>query len=177
MNENKLVKKAIKGDGKAFEKLLELHSDQLYRTAFLYVGNRDDALDVVQETAYKSFQAVGQLKNTEYFLTWVTRILIHCSYDLLRKKNREIPMNRMKEKAEEFFHQEESLDLGAAINLLNEQYRTVILLFYYRDLSIHDIAEIMSIPENTVKTYLHRAKRNLRKSLEGAGYLGQENLS
>lgn len=62
MKEIKLVKKAIKGNKKAFEQLLILHSDQLYRTAYLYVGNREDALDIVQETAYKGLLAVGQLR-------------------------------------------------------------------------------------------------------------------
>ena len=63
MNETKLVKKAIKGNAKAFEELLILHSERLYRTAYLYAGNREDALDIVQETSCKAFLAVGQLKN------------------------------------------------------------------------------------------------------------------
>jgi RNA polymerase sigma-70 factor (ECF subfamily) len=95
MNEMKLVKRAIKGNKNAFEELLVIHSDQLYRTAFLYVGNREDALDIVQETAYKAFLAVGQLKNERFFLTWLTKILIHCAFDVMKKKKKEIPIENI----------------------------------------------------------------------------------
>ncbi|WP_316246013.1 sigma factor [Bacillus sp. E214] len=66
MDELILIRKAIQGDSEAFEQLLIVHSDRLYRTAYLYVGNRDDALDVIQETAYKAFSSIKQLRHKNF---------------------------------------------------------------------------------------------------------------
>ena len=63
----RLVKKAVAGNAKAFEMLFQKHSEQLYRTAYIYVRNKEDALDIVQETAYKAFLSIAQLRNPEYF--------------------------------------------------------------------------------------------------------------
>jgi RNA polymerase sigma-70 factor, ECF subfamily len=178
MNEIKLVKKAIKGNKKAFERLLILHSDQLYRTAYLYVGNREDALDIVQETAYKALLAVGQLRDERFFLTWLTKITIHCAYDVLKKRKKELAVDNLldlspvKEEKRDVV-----LDLVEAIDRLNDHYRHAVILFYYQDLPISEVAKVMNIPENTVKTYLFRGKNELKKLLGGVDYNGEEIFS
>ncbi|WHY87241.1 sigma-70 family RNA polymerase sigma factor [Neobacillus novalis] len=178
MTEIKLIKKAINGNKKAFEKLLVLHSDQLYRTAYLYVGNREDALDVIQETAYKALLAVGQLRDEKFFLTWLTRILIHSAYDLLKKKQKEIPIDKIIELSPSKSEKRvEALDLADAIDQLNEHYRNAVILFYYQDLPISEVAKLMDVPENTVKTYLSRGKSQLKKLLGGEGYYEEEIFS
>ncbi|MBT2680275.1 sigma-70 family RNA polymerase sigma factor [Bacillus sp. ISL-35] len=177
MKEERLVKKAVKGNARAFEELLILHSERLYRTAFLYAGNREDALDIVQETSCKAFLAIGQLKNEQYFLTWLTRILIHCAYDVLKKREKEMPVNELVELPSSGDNRvAENLDLMEAITLLKEQHRTAIILFYYHDLSISEIARSMDIPENTVKTYLQRGRKELKNRLGGEAN-GKENVS
>jgi len=177
MKEAKLVKKAIKGNAKAFEELLVLHSERLYRTAYLYAGNREDALDIVQETSCKAFLAIGQLKNEQYFLTWLTRILIHCAYDVLKKRKKETPVEKLVDMPlSNDDRVAENLDLMEAIALLKEQHRTAIILFYYHDLTINEIARMMDIPENTVKTYLQRGRKELKTRLGGEPD-GKENVS
>jgi RNA polymerase sigma-70 factor, ECF subfamily len=175
MKEIKLIKKAIKGNKKCLEELLVLHSDQLYRTAFLYVRNREDALDVVQEASYKAFLSINQLKNENLFLTWLIRILINCCYDLLKRNKRETPIENMIEQVSVMREKRvESLDLLEAVNQLNENYKTVIILFYFQDLPINKVAKVMNIPENTVKTYLSRGKERLKKLLGGMEYNGEK---
>lgn len=177
MKEAKLVKKAVKGNAKAFEELLIIHSERLYRTAFLYTGNREDALDIVQETSCKAFLAIGQLKNEQYFLTWLTRILIHCAYDVLKKRKKETPVEKLLDLPSSSEHKvAENLDLMEAVTQLKDQHRTAIILFYYHDLPISDIARMMDIPENTVKTYLQRGRKELKTRLGGESY-GKENIS
>jgi RNA polymerase sigma-70 factor, ECF subfamily len=177
MKEAKLVKKAVKGNAKAFEELLVLHSERLYRTAFLYAGNREDALDIVQETSCKAFLAIGQLKSEEYFLTWLTRILIHCAYDVLKKRRKEMPVEKLVDLPSSSEHKvAESLDLMEAITQLKEQHRTAIILFYYHDLPISEIARTMDIPENTAKTYLQRGRKELKTRL-GGEHDEKENVS
>ncbi|RST58605.1 sigma-70 family RNA polymerase sigma factor [Siminovitchia terrae] len=178
MNELKLVKKAIKGNKECLEELLILHGDQLYRTAYLYVRNREDALDVVQETSYKAFLSIGQLKNEKFFLTWLTKILINCSYDVLKKRKKELGLSNMIElTTDEREKREENLDLLEAINRLNEKHKNAIILFYFQDLPISEVAKVMKIPENTVKTFLSRGKDRLKKLLGGIDYNGEKIIS
>ncbi len=164
-----LVKKAIRGNEDAFETLIKQESEKLYKTAFLYVRNKEDALDVLQETVYKAFISIKQVKQPEFFSTWLTKILIRTAFDLLRKRKNvlmdESILNTYPVETKQDI--EGRLDLLNAITTLNHNYQTVIILFYYHDLTIHEIAEIMEKPENTVKTYLRRAKLELREQLEG----------
>ncbi|MEO2078149.1 MAG: sigma-70 family RNA polymerase sigma factor [Bacillus sp. (in: firmicutes)] len=163
---HRLVKKAIKGNKSAFEKLVQQHYERIYRTAYLYVHNEEDALDVVQEATYQAFTSIHSLKNPEYFMTWLTRIVIRCAGHVLKRKSNVVPLS------DEILSNlpgqvnpniEESLQLLQAIQQLRENYRTVIILFYYYDYSIKAISSVMEIPESTVKTYLSRGKAELKK--------------
>lgn len=174
MDELILIEKAIQGDSEAFGNLLSIHSDRLYRTAYLYVGNRDDALDVIQETAYKAFSSIRQLRNKEYFLTWITKILIHCAYDVQRKRKNVVALAEQLTLPRE--RNEEKIDLAEAIGKLPEKHRTSIILFYYYDMSLKEISKILGIPENTTKTYLSRGKKLLRKLLGGSYFDGQKHI-
>lgn len=91
-----LVEKAIKGDAQAFEQLLFKEEQMLYYKALSYVGRKEDALDVIQETTCKTFLAIKDLRNPEYFSTWLFRILIRECYQLLKKRDRMIPYDEMK---------------------------------------------------------------------------------
>ncbi|MBN8192890.1 sigma-70 family RNA polymerase sigma factor [Bacillus sp. NTK074B] len=173
----KLVKKAIKGNEQAFEKLIHSESEKLYRTAFLYVRNKEDALDVVQETVCKAFISISRLKNPEYFSTWLIKILIHTAYGILKKQK------RMVLTGDEYFDNaiasektdvEGRIDLLTAVASLSQHYQTVIILFYFQGQSIKTISKTMETPEGTVKTYLHRAKKELKKLLEGVNQYGQK---
>lgn len=163
------VKKAINGDARAFEELLFLEEKMLYYKALSYVGNKEDALDAIQETSYKSFLSISQLRTPEYFSTWLFRILIRECYKLLKKRDQIIPyeenelLRRLDSKQEEEI---ESFHLGEALSKLNSAYQTSIILFYYHDLPINEISEIMEKPVGTIKTYLRRGKKKLKNELE-----------
>ncbi|WP_143595179.1 sigma-70 family RNA polymerase sigma factor, partial [Terribacillus saccharophilus] len=88
----RLIKKAQKGDDRAFLKLFQQYQDDIYRIAFTYVKNQNDALDVVQETAYRSFKNIDSLRNSEYFKTWLIKITINCSIELVRKNKKVIQL-------------------------------------------------------------------------------------
>ncbi|MDQ0225753.1 sigma-70 family RNA polymerase sigma factor [Metabacillus niabensis] len=163
------VERAIKGDAAAFEELLFLEEKMLYYKAISYVGNKEDALDAIQEATCKAFLSIGKLKNPEYFSTWLFKILIHECYNLLRKRKQIIPYeeNELLKKLDEKQDKEiESFHLSEALSTLNTSYQTSIILFYYHDLSIKDISEVMEKPVGTVKTYLRRAKKKLKSELE-----------
>jgi RNA polymerase sigma-70 factor, ECF subfamily len=82
------VEKAKKGDQKAFMQLIDTEKEKLYRIAYTYVKNESDALDIVQDTIYKAFISINNIKDVSYFSTWITRILINTSLDFIKKKKK-----------------------------------------------------------------------------------------
>ncbi|OLP63107.1 hypothetical protein BACPU_35070 [Bacillus pumilus] len=90
---HRLVKKAIKGNKNAFERLVQHHYERIYRTAYLYVHNEADALNVVQEATYQAYKSIHSLKNPEYFTTWFTRIVIRCAGNVIKKRDNVIPLS------------------------------------------------------------------------------------
>lgn len=167
VEEVKVVKKAIKGNRKAYGQLIHIHQDYLYRMAYLYMKNEDSALDIVQDCILQGFQTIKNLRQPQYFKTWITRILINIANASLRKNVSIINMDAAREATTEYDAScEEKLDLYKAIDKLPENYRTVIILKYFNDLKISEVAYTMDIPEGSVKSYLARAKQELRLNLE-----------
>lgn len=163
------VKKAMKGDTQALESLLFLEERMLYYKALSYVDTKEDALDAIQETSYHALLSIHQLRNPAYFSTWLCRILIRECYKLLKQRKRIIPYEEaaLWHKLETKEDKEiESTFVGEALTKLSSNYQTAIILYYYHDLSIKDIAEVMEKPTGTVKTNLRRAKKKLKKELE-----------
>lgn len=164
-----IVQQAIAGDKEAFEQLLILEEEKLFYTALSYVGQKEDALDAIQEAACKAYLSVGQLKQPEFFSTWLFRILIHECYRLLKKGQKMIPyeeselLNRLQHKENVVVN---PIDLSEAIKQLNHSQQMAIILFYYYDLPMKDISEVMEKPVSTIKTYLHRGKKQLKRELE-----------
>ena len=83
-----LIKKAQNSDEKAFTKIFEKYESDLYKVAYVYVGNQDAALDVLQETAYRSFKSIKNLKENQYLKTWLIKIAINCSLDFIRAQKK-----------------------------------------------------------------------------------------
>lgn len=88
MDVEKLVQKAKKRNDEAFEFLISSVRNKLYRTAYSYVRNEQDALDIYQETIYKAYTSLKTLKNPASFQSWIIKILIFKSIDFIRKESR-----------------------------------------------------------------------------------------
>ncbi|WP_141522325.1 sigma-70 family RNA polymerase sigma factor [Bacillus pseudomycoides] len=172
---SKISEKSKKGDDEAFEQLIGSVRQKLYRTAYAYVRNEQDALDVYQETIYTAYISIKTLKKPEHFSSWITKILVFKSIDFIRKESRHFTTDNEEifteliasENVDFIMH---SMDLSEAFKFLNPTVKTIILLRYYHDLSIKEIATIMNYPEGTVKSHLNRAKKELRPILK-EGYL------
>ncbi|WP_168413037.1 sigma-70 family RNA polymerase sigma factor [Bacillus salacetis] len=160
------VKKAKKGNDKAFQELIEEEKNKLYRMAYLYVKNENDAIDIVHETIYKAYISIKKVKEPDYFSTWLSKILINTALDFIKKNKKVIPFEEVERlESSEDLHIAESLDLVDAIDRLEEKYKTVIILRYYKGLQVKEIADMLDCPEGTVKTNLHRAINKLRADL------------
>ncbi|KMK76536.1 sigma-70 family RNA polymerase sigma factor [Alkalihalobacillus pseudalcaliphilus] len=166
-----LVQKAKKGNDEAFEQLISSVRHKLYRTAYSYVRNEQDALDIYQETIYKAYTSLKMLKKPESFQSWIIKIIIFKSIDFIRKESRHFTTDDeeifaeliSKESINYITH---SMDLSEAFKFLDPKYKTIILLRYYHDLSIKEISKIMKYPEGTVKSHLNRAQKELRPILK-----------
>lgn len=167
---NRLVKKAQKGDDKAFIKLFQHYEEDIYRMAYIYVKNESDALDVVQEVAYRAFKRIETLKDPEYLKTWLIKIAITSSLNLIKKNKKVV---QLKPEYNEFIGLEDqdpllSLTLQELIEQLNVDEKSIVILRFYEGYSFKEIAEILKIPLGTAKTTLYRALGKLRKHFEEA---------
>lgn len=162
-----LVELAIAGDKLAFEQLLKIESEKLYKIAYLHMHNKEDALDVLQEATYKAYISIHQLKSPVYFSTWLVKILIRTAYKELEQKKKviQLPEETIVDLLESNKVEDPSIDLSEALSLLDNDYRNVLTLFYYYDLPIRTIATVLGKPQSTIKTYLRRAKLKLRDTL------------
>lgn len=151
-------------------KIFQKYEQDIYRIAYVYVKNNHDALDVVQEVAYRSFANIETLKNPDYFKTWLIKITISCSIDCLRKNQKVV---HLKPEYEEFVSSESedvplSITLQHLLETLNEDEKSIIILRFYKGYSFKEIGELLNIPLGTAKTILYRSLEKLRKKAKGA---------
>lgn len=166
------VKKAIRGDEKAFIEIIDDIKDKLYITAYSYVKNEQDALDIVQETVYKAYISIDKLKKPKYFNTWITRILINISINTINKNKKIIYLEEQNdlEERENIIDLDQQLDINNALEKLEEKHKNVIQLKYFDDLTLNEISNKLDIPVGTAKTYLSRGLKRLRS------IVGEENI-
>ena len=163
MQENKteyLVKKARRHDPDAFSQLIQLYKKDMYRVALAILVNDEDASDAIQDTILACWEKIHGLRQVEYFKTWMTRILINKCYDIRRNRELTTSLVEYEEPAREDNY---NLELKEALSALNEKYRIILTLFYSEGYHIDEIAKILKLSPNTVKTRLRRGKEKLAK--------------
>ena len=141
----------------------------LYRLAYTYVKNPDDAMDVVQESVYKAIQNASGVRSRGAIKGWLCRIVTNTSLDFLRSRAREVPVDQVPETGREDTYQD--LDTLRALDRLEERERTVVVLRFFEDMKLQDIALTTGENLNTVKTILYRSLKKLRIQLmEGESF-------
>ena len=150
------------------EQILTENYERYYRLAYSYMRNEDDALDVVQESAYRASRDCRKVRNKDYLSTWIYRIVVNTALDMLRRKKKENITEELPEIPVEDQYQD--LELRTVLNQLDDKSRTIILLRYFEDLKLEDIADIVGDNLNTVKARLYRSLKKLRLNLEAEHY-------
>ncbi|WP_411567609.1 RNA polymerase sigma factor [Sporosarcina sp. GW1-11] len=156
-------------------KLFQQYEEDIYRMAYVYVKNEDDALDIVQEVAYQSFKNINTLKSPAYFKTWLMKITMNCATNVIRKNQKVI---HLKPQYEEFIGMENedislSISLRTLIEELDEDEKSIVLLKFYQEYTFKEISEILEIPLGTAKSILYRALNKLRKQCQEVDICGQ----
>ncbi|MGL4820130.1 MAG: sigma-70 family RNA polymerase sigma factor [Bacilli bacterium] len=147
---------------------IEENRERFYRIAYSYTRNKEDALDVLQDSIYKALINIDSLKKIEHVRTWFYRILIHTAIDFLRKRKRIVVVD------ESYFEQFEAKDAAytriewrEALDQLDDEQKTIVMLRFFEDMKIDDIAKVLSCNVNTVKTRLYSALRKMKIEMEG----------
>ncbi|CAM3857081.1 sigma-70 family RNA polymerase sigma factor [Cohnella lubricantis] len=162
MTTEERVAAALNGDDEAFYELVSAERERLYRIAYAYLKNEADALEALQEAACRAYLKLRKLKERRYFQTWLTRILIHYCIDEQKRKRRMLPLYELPQTLAQDLALDDKLNLALAIDRLQPNYRHIIILKYYEDMTLTDISKLLEKPEGTVKTWLHQALKQLR---------------
>ncbi|WP_066494826.1 sigma-70 family RNA polymerase sigma factor [Abyssisolibacter fermentans] len=154
---------------------IKMNQDNFYRLAYSYVKNKEAALDIVQESIYKALKSVETIRNSSYIKTWMYRVIVNTSISYIRKNKKEILKDEICDITEpETVSLADKIDLYNAIDLLDEIHKTVIILRYFEDMKIEDIAKVTDCNINTVKTRIYSAVSKLRIILKEREYYGSE---
>lgn len=180
IDSKRLVIAAKNGDIECFEELYKLYYDKIYALALTIVKNSADAEDVLQVTFVKAWQNIEKLENVSAFNTWLQRIAINQCNSMLRKSNKqEYSINDEGDDGEllqiesdlmlpeQYAERDDlSIRLRAIIDELSVVQRETILLYYYNELSVEEIAQIMDCSEGTVKSRLFLARKAIKTEIE-----------
>lgn len=150
----------------AFAALFSQMAPRLYRTAVGILGNPHDAADALQEAGLKAFRYFDSLTDPAAGPAWLNRILINTCYDVGRRRSRAIPTGLgIVESPGGYTTPETDWALLEALQVLSPEQRTTVVLRFFQDLTIPQIAQVMAVPEGTVKSRLHASMAKLRVAL------------
>ena len=156
----------IEFDNQRFDDLYQKYAGMIFRTAYNFLLNKDDAEDIVQEVFIKYFISNKAFNDDNHERAWVLTVTANLSKNVLRSKSRQnLELDdtiKIVDKKATTNH----LDLEEAMKELTANQRLVIYLFYYEQIPIKNIAKIMKSNENTVKSHLLRAKSKMKTYLE-----------
>ena len=151
-----------------FVPFIRANKERFYYLAYSYTKNEQDALDVVQDSIQKALLSLSTLRDEQQLKSWFYKIVVCTSIDFLRKHKREQVVDDEKlavitpQKLDTY----NNVDLTNALNNLSRTYREVIILRYFEDLKIEDVAHILEINVNTAKSRLYKALKLLRIQLQ-----------
>lgn len=166
-----LVNDCKRGDRRAMSQLVSLYQRPVFNAAYRILGDTDDAADTTQTVFLKVFEHIGDYDPKFKFFSWVYRIAINESLNQVKKRRMQEPLDDGQ--ASPWQGPAETLDtrrlckrVQAALMLLNDDYRTVVVLKHISGCSYQQIGEILQLPEKTVKSRLYSARQLLKKTLQ-----------
>lgn len=143
-----LIKKAMKGDAEAFVQLMEMNEVSMYKTAKAILAKEEDIGDAMQETILAAYRNIHTLKKTQYFKTWLIRILINKCKDILKSRQQEVLLEGYKEEGY-CENIEKKLEVGACLEALSKEHQVVLDLYYHQGFNTREIGELLGQNEYT----------------------------
>ncbi|GFZ77387.1 ECF RNA polymerase sigma factor SigW [Paenibacillus marchantiophytorum] len=191
LNDSQLAALWSQGDSKAFNRLLELYKDKIYRLAYRMLRNKSDSEDVVQETFLRAYLHSHRFDTTKNFSSWIFSIGKNVTIDVLRKKKSELSMDTnpnpfqdslpfyekltSQEKTPELqlIELETAAQVERMIQDLPDKYKNLIVYKYYLDMSLEDISKEVNLPVSTIKTRLFRGRNYIKRKWGSLFFLVQ----
>ena len=182
LNEKTLIESAQKGDHAAFGQMVTLYQRRAYSIAYGFMGNREDALEMAQESFVKVFKAIQRFDLGMPFYPWLYRIVKNTCLNQIKKKKRrgESSLDKMMASGRDFATtkrgpqaraelEELKGELAASLDRVSENHKEIIVLRHIHELSYAEISECLDIPHGTVMSRLHGARKSLKKVMEMTG--------
>jgi RNA polymerase sigma-70 factor (ECF subfamily) len=172
--ESELIILAKRGDRKAFESLTRAYLPRIYRTAYVYLRNVEDASDVCQETVLRAYRSFSRFDEKRSFYPWLYQILKNLCINRMRRRKHQVSSTDQVEgfrsgyldPESELLRKEEMATVRKALDSLPEMHREILILRTYDGASYAEIAEILSVPEGTVMSRLYNARLKLKRAIE-----------
>ncbi|MCT6925969.1 MULTISPECIES: sigma-70 family RNA polymerase sigma factor [Bacillales] len=144
------------------------NKERFYYLAYSYTKNEQDALDVVQDSIQKALQSLHTLQNEDQMRSWFYKIVVRTAIDFLRKHKRQQVMedDKLVHLTPQQIDTYENTDLEIALDNLPTVYREVVILRYFEDLKIEDVARVLDTNISTIKSRLYKALKLLRIQLQ-----------
>lgn len=159
----KIVKRAKAGEIRAFEELIHMHELKLYKTASSILICEDDINEAIQQSIILMYNNIHLLKNNKYFSTWFIKILINeCRkiYNYNQKNN--TVLSTLEDNISVESENTDFSFVNNALKLLDNDFKEVVVLYYYDEFSVSEISKILNIPKGTIKSRLARAREKLK---------------
>jgi RNA polymerase sigma-70 factor, ECF subfamily len=167
----KLLSSSKKIKEKKVKDYIVNNQESFYKVAYSYVKNEDDALDIVHDAICKALYKIDSLKDVDLAKPWFYKILVNSAIDYIRVNKKYISLTE-----EELINEHEvhdiypDIDLEKALDKLPKEYRIIIILRYFEDMKIEDIANVLSENTNTIKTRLYKGLRKLKIKIKTDDY-------
>lgn len=172
MDIQKLLRNAKRGNNKAFYQLMMSHKEQLYRIAFSYLKDEQESLEAIQEVTFRAFKNIKKVKKHSFFSTWLIRIMINYCIDELNHKKK-VLLNEFDVQNISFIEEnDDKINMEMIIKVLDPKLQEVIILKYFQDMTIKQIATHLGHPSGTIKTWLYKALGILKGKIEEEGDYG-----
>lgn len=167
-----LIELALKGDTSAYEKLVDKYKHMVFTLALKLMGNREDAEEVTQDTFFKVYQSLSTFKGDSKFSTWLYKIAYRKGLDYLKKRKSYSKTDSLDLENAAIISlktevwngleiEERKRNIKMAIGQMDGEDGILITLFYFEDLSLQEISDILDLEANTVKVRLYRARKKL----------------
>ncbi len=167
---DELIKRAKKGDNKAFQEIIIYYKNDLYKIAKTRLSNTEDIDDAIQETIISAYESIHKLVNISKFKSWIITILINECNVIYNKKQKDNIVSYDFMEGEKFISKvsdsNANIEFDALLKPLNSDERMIVVLYYYEGYKVEEISKILKINNNTVKTKLYRARKKIMDDLK-----------
>jgi RNA polymerase sigma-70 factor (ECF subfamily) len=170
-----LIKEIKDGQLDSYDELMKRHQQNVYHIAYSFAKSDQGAMDITQNIFLKAYENIGRFREESQFKTWLTRISYNEGQNWIRKNKKHLVQedlnNHLNEASspvtqeDEFLASENKTILLRSLYELNTKYRLAIILRYFENYSIRDIAETLNCSEGVVKNMLYRSLQKLKKNL------------